>query len=154
MTSSISDPTEGDSITLTCVTSTSGVTSYKFYLNGTDLTSNGNINTYTIPSASLGSGEDGNYTCVAYFESVPSENSTALSLFGRSLDYLLHEDKICYSEIEGVCVIYEKKSIPLINSENLVCQMSLNKYTILNVIYNEYQNKCYIYCTTTYLKLQ
>ena len=84
LTSSVSEPTEGDSITLTCVTSTSGVTSYKFYLNGTELPSSGYINTYTIPSASLGSGKDGKYTCAAYFESVPSNKSTDLSIFGQS----------------------------------------------------------------------
>ena len=84
LTSSVSEPTEGDIITLTCVTSTSGVTSYKFYLNDTELPSNGHINTYTIPSASLGSGKDGDYTCAAYFESVSSDSSTALSILGQS----------------------------------------------------------------------
>ena len=85
LTSNIREPTDGDVITLTCVTLTSGVTSYKFYKdnNQKPLPSTGNMNTYTITNASLGN-ENGAYTCVALYESVSSDNSSALSIRGES----------------------------------------------------------------------
>ena len=69
-------------VTLTCVTLTTGVTGYKFFKDKKPLSTNGNTNTYIIAQAPLKS-DNGNYTCIAYFENVPSEESQNFSLIGE-----------------------------------------------------------------------
>ena len=71
-----------DYITLTCITSTPGVTKYKFFKNNQSLHTTGNMNTYTIAQADL-SKYNGNYSCVAYFENVASEESQIFPFIGK-----------------------------------------------------------------------
>ena len=81
ITSNVNEAVEGDLITLKCETATKEATRYKFYKDTVQLTS-ATMNTFTIPKASLDS-DNGKYTCIAYFENVPSKQSTAFSLLGK-----------------------------------------------------------------------
>ena len=76
LTANDSSPTDGDSIVLTCTTSTAGITSYEFRYNGQVLETSEN-NTYVINSAIIDS-HDGNYTCTAFIDIVPSNTSSVL----------------------------------------------------------------------------
>ena len=71
-----------DYITLTCVTTTPGVTRYTFFKNNQTLPTTGNTHTYTIAQAPLKT-ENGDYTCIAYFENVASDESEVFTLIGK-----------------------------------------------------------------------
>ena len=70
--------TDGENITLTCTTSTLGVTTYEFMLDSSSLV-NGPNNTYSISSATINS-DDGNYSCIAYIDTVASNISNILEV--------------------------------------------------------------------------
>lgn len=72
------DPTDGDYITLTCNTTTTGITSYLFKRDQT-LVANTTVNTHKIAHATLGTYE-GQYTCVAFIDTVPSIVSNVIAI--------------------------------------------------------------------------
>ena len=80
LTSSNSDPTDGDSITLTCTATEAAVDGYEFKLDGATVTS-GSSNTLLIGSgtATIGT-HDGSYTCIASIDTVSSDASSALDV--------------------------------------------------------------------------
>ena len=84
LTSSVKDPLIGDSITLTCASTTQGVDRYQFYKDQTALTSTGTSNTFTISSARIET-PVARYHCQAFIGSVVSEDSNELSLNGKCL---------------------------------------------------------------------
>ena len=59
-------------ITLTCKTSSSGATSYKWLLNNHLISHSPTTNTYTVPTSKTGSGT---YSCVATVSGVDSSPS-------------------------------------------------------------------------------
>ena len=77
------DPTDGESLTLTCTSTTAGITKYQFNKDGVTLPSFGTGQTYTIHSLNLTS-FDGTYNCVAYIDSVKSAASDGVPLKGQS----------------------------------------------------------------------
>ena len=84
VSSDLSDPTDGQDVTLFCTTTTSEVNSYEFFKDGNSLSSGSN-NTLLISSATIDT-HDGVYTCVAYIDTVASESS---DLFYIQCEYLL-----------------------------------------------------------------
>ena len=78
LTANNSSPTDGDDILLTCTTNTAGITSYEFRY-GDSLLNTSADNTYLINSATIDS-HDGNYTCIAYIDIVPSNTSSMLTV--------------------------------------------------------------------------
>ena len=78
LTANNSSPTDGDDILLTCTTNTAGITSYEFRY-GDSLLDTSADNTYLINSATIDS-HDGNYTCIAYIDIVPSNTSSMLTV--------------------------------------------------------------------------
>ena len=75
LTADVSSPTDGDTIVLTCTTTSSGITSYQFFKGVTSLVS-ASSNQHTVSSAAIGS-DDGSYTCVASIDTVASDASSA-----------------------------------------------------------------------------
>ena len=75
LTADVGSPTDGDSIVLTCTTTSSGVTSYEFFRGSTSLVKSSN-NQYTISASAIGT-DDGCYICVAFIDGVASHASTA-----------------------------------------------------------------------------
>ena len=75
LTADVRSPTEGDSIVLTCTTTSSGVTNYEFFRGRTSLVKTSS-NKYTVSSAAIGKDDD-SYTCVAYKDTVASDASKA-----------------------------------------------------------------------------
>ena len=73
-----SDPVDGESITLTCTSSTAGVTSYVWKQDGSTL-SGQTSQTYTIAASAIGS-DEGSYTCLAYVDTVASDPSAGHSV--------------------------------------------------------------------------
>ena len=76
LTANDSSPTDGDAILLTCTTNTAGITSYEFRFGDSILNTSAS-NTYAIDSATIDS-HDGNYTCIAFIDIVPSNISSVL----------------------------------------------------------------------------
>ena len=77
LSSDLSEPTDGQDITLTCTTTTSEVNSYEFFKYGI-LLSSGSNNTL-ISSATVDT-HDGIYTCVVYIDTVASESSMVFAV--------------------------------------------------------------------------
>lgn len=75
-------PTDGDSITLTCNTTTTGVTNYEFR-KGSQVVANQLLNTHTIDPATIDA-HDGNYSCIAFVDSVASPPSDPNSVTCKS----------------------------------------------------------------------
>ena len=73
-----SNPTDGDSITLTCTSSTGAVNGYTWQLDGSTI-SGQTGQTYAIAQADIGTHE-GAYTCVALIDTVASDTSSALTV--------------------------------------------------------------------------
>ena len=67
-------PTDGDSVTLTCLTQVSGITSFVFEKDGIVVAQQPH-NTHTINPATLGT-NDGTYTCRFFIGTFESRNST------------------------------------------------------------------------------
>ena len=84
LTSNVKEPFIGDSITLTCASTTEGVDGYKFYKGQAPLTSTGTSNTFTISSAKLETPLP-EYHCVALIGSIASERSANVTLQGNVL---------------------------------------------------------------------
>ena len=89
LTASKVDPTYGDSVTLTCSSSTEGVTSYRFFKNSAPLTPTGTGNTFTIVNATEIIPGGVNYSCKAFIDSVSSEASKNLNVLGRTLIFII-----------------------------------------------------------------
>ena len=75
LTSDVRDPTDGDTIVLTCTTTSSGITNYEFFRGRTSLVKTSS-NQYTVSSAAIGKDDD-SYTCVASIDTVASDASSA-----------------------------------------------------------------------------
>lgn len=75
LTPDVSSPTDGDTIILTCATTTGGITSYEFKRGTTSLATS-SAATYTITTATIGTDDD-SYTCIAYIDTVASDPSIA-----------------------------------------------------------------------------
>ena len=75
LTADVRSPTEGDTIVLTCTTTSSGITKYEFFRGRTSLVKTSS-NKYTVSSAAIGKDDD-SYTCVAYKDTVGSDASKA-----------------------------------------------------------------------------
>ena len=82
LSASTPNPTYGDSITLTCASSTEGITNYKFFKGTSMLTATSNGNTYTINNATEVKTGGVQYSCQAFMDSVPSDRSAELKLKG------------------------------------------------------------------------
>ena len=86
LTSNLKEPTEGDSIVLTCTSATAGVTSYHFFKQGNRtaffVASVGN--SHTIAPAVLDT-DNANYTCMAYIDNVASDGSLPFALQGKTV---------------------------------------------------------------------
>ena len=82
MTADVSSPTDGDTIVLTCTTTSSGITSYQFFKGVTSLVS-ASSNQHTVSSAAIGTDDD-SYTCVASIDTVDSDASTAYVISCKS----------------------------------------------------------------------
>ena len=78
LTSNNNNPVDGDSVTLSCQTTSSGVTQYEFRRNGFSLTTSV-INTLVISTATIGV-DDGSYTCITYINDILSDESNAYFL--------------------------------------------------------------------------
>ena len=78
ITSNLS-PTDGDSVTLNCATSTNGITRYSFLKAGVSVSTTAS-NTYVMNTAAIDS-DDGSYTCIVFIGTVASPASTALDVF-------------------------------------------------------------------------
>lgn len=72
------DPTDGDFITLTCNTKSTGITRYLFKRDQT-LLANTTVNSHKIVHATLGT-YDGDYTCIAFIDTVPSKVSNFVAV--------------------------------------------------------------------------
>ena len=78
LTSSVADPTDGDAITLTCATTSTGITQYEFLLDGSSVSASAS-DTLAIGAATIGT-NDGSYTCIASIDTVASDPSVALAV--------------------------------------------------------------------------
>jgi len=78
LTTSNSNPTDGDAITLTCTATEAAVNNYEFKRGSTTVTS-GSANTLAISSATIGA-DDGSYTCIVSIDTVSSDASIALAV--------------------------------------------------------------------------
>ena len=76
LTTTNSDPTDGDAITLTCTAVEAAVNNYEFKLGSTSLAS-GSSSTYSISTATIGA-NDGSYTCIVSIDTVASDASSAV----------------------------------------------------------------------------
>ena len=83
LTANPPNPTYGQSVTLTCASSTEGVTDFKFFQGQSSLTATGTGNTYTISNATDVRPNGVQYTCQAIIDSVPSDHSSVLALNGK-----------------------------------------------------------------------
>ena len=79
VTKDVSDPVDGDAITLTCTTVTSGINTYDFKRDGTTVASGVSSNTHVLSAAAIGT-DDGSYTCIAYIATVASLESSGLAV--------------------------------------------------------------------------
>ena len=77
-----SNPTDGESISLTCTTATTGVSSYEFKRGTTSLV-NGAYNVYNIPTATIDADDD-DYLCIAYIDTVASDVSNVITVLCES----------------------------------------------------------------------
>ena len=75
LTADVSSPTDGDTIVLTCATTSAGITSYEFFRGTTSLVKSSS-NQHTVSGSAIGT-DDGSYTCVAFIDTVTSDASIA-----------------------------------------------------------------------------
>ena len=75
----MSAPTDGDTVVLTCSTTSSDVTSYEFFKDTSSLSAASSSSQYTVSSAAIGT-DDGSYTCVVYIDTVSSDTSSGYDL--------------------------------------------------------------------------
>lgn len=101
------DPTDGDYITLTCNTTTTGITSYLFKRDQT-LVANTTVNTHKIAHATLGTYE-GRYTCIAFIDTVPSNvsNDVAISCECTVNSYVCIFQMYCFMLNKCLCYCIE-----------------------------------------------
>ena len=82
LTADVSNPTDGDTVVLTCTTSTSDITNYEFFRGATSLVS-ASSNQHTVSSAAIGTDDD-SYTCVASIDTVDSDASSGYVISCKS----------------------------------------------------------------------
>ena len=88
VTADSATPTDGDNVVLTCTTTTVGITAYLFK-KGVNTLANSASSTYTISAAAIDA-NDGTYTCIAYVETVASDESATYSVSCESVLLTLH----------------------------------------------------------------
>ena len=79
LTPDLASPTDGDDIVLTCSSTSSDITSYEFFKDGTSLAAAASSNEYTISAATIDT-HDGDYTCIASIDTVASDASSTLGV--------------------------------------------------------------------------
>ena len=83
LTADNSDLTHGDDITLTCTTSTAGITNYEYLRNGQNVATT-RLSTYKIANAAVGT-HDGRYSCRAIVNTISSDPSNEIIVSGKAL---------------------------------------------------------------------
>ena len=77
LTTSNSNPTDGEAIDLTCTSSSAGVNLYQFFRDGQAVGASQSSGTLSISTATIDT-HDGSYTCTASINTVTSDESPAL----------------------------------------------------------------------------
>ena len=91
LTSSSTNPTDGQTLTLTCKLQNAKVNKFEFFLNKKLVGAAGTSNTYTVKSVSFT--DAGGYSCRASVDTVGSETSNTVTVKGTYLKFTLYDVK-------------------------------------------------------------